>query len=75
MLEGGKHVPDAIGVHSADLVGAGGDVERVDDLEVGVALDVDGELAALAPDEGDGGILNFRDSGFQDFRVTDFLGF
>ena len=56
MLDGGKHVPDAIGVHSADLIGAGGDVGQVDDLEVGVALDVDGELAALAPDEEEGGI-------------------
>ncbi len=56
VLDGGKHVPDAIGVHSADLVGAGGDVGQVDDLEVGVALDVDGEIAALAPDEEEGGI-------------------
>ena len=32
VLDGEKHVPDAIGVHCADLVGAGGDVEQVDDL-------------------------------------------
>ena len=56
VLDGGEHVPEALGVHSADLVGAGGGVELVDDLEVGVALDVDGELAALAPDEEEGGI-------------------